>query len=336
MNPAAIAAPCDCCGSKDWEYLLAANSYHLGRCGSCGLLYVGNPPSAAQRLEELHQGVFGGGRRINAAGRHLRGEEMRRQRYQRLVALTQKLAPLGRWLDIGCGTGTLLRIVEEHGIAIDGIELTRARRDVARQQSSARVYEQPLEDLHLPDASYAAILMVNVFSHLVSPRATLAEIHRILVAGGIVVIWTSEIGSGVKPHHMWDWGTGRPFAVFGRYDDRALCRTLRLRGGQARALVAAGRPLFPRAPRVAWRIRRPQCGEAPRAGRTGSFPAFSHGDDLSSERQSGVCVAARTATALIVPLRSGRRRKNSPESRGPPWTTAPLIAGKTGPAIGAC
>jgi SAM-dependent methyltransferase len=222
---ATTSAPCDCCGSMDWAYLLGADGYHLGRCRSCGLLYVGDRPSAAQRLKELDQGVFGEGRRTNEARRHLREEQLHRQRYGRLVALAEKLAPPGRWLDIGCGTGTLLRVAEEHRFAIDGIELTPARRDLAREQTSAQIFERPLEDLRLPDASYAAVFLVNVFSHLFSPSATFAEIHRILAPGGILVIWTSEIGSGVKPHHMWDWGLGDHLQFLGdetieRYADR--------------------------------------------------------------------------------------------------------------------
>jgi SAM-dependent methyltransferase len=208
MDPVTTAAPCDCCDSVDWAYLLGADGHHLGRCRSCGLLYVGDRPSAAQRLKELDQGVFGEGRRTNEARRHLREEQVHRERYGRLVTLAGKLAPPGRWLDVGCGTGTLLRVAEEHRIAIDGIELTPARRDLAREQTSGQIFERPLEDLDLPDASYAAVFMVNVFSHLFSPSTTFAEIHRILIPGGIVVIWTTEIGSGVKAHHMWDWGLG--------------------------------------------------------------------------------------------------------------------------------
>jgi SAM-dependent methyltransferase len=208
MDPATTAAPCDCCGSMDWAYLLGADGHHLGRCRSCGLLYVGDRPSAARRLKELDQGVFGEGRRTNEARRHLREEQVRRQRYRRLVALAEKLAPPGRWLDIGCGTGTLLRVAEEQRSAIDGIELSPARRDLARDQTSAQIFERPLEDLHLPDASYAAVFMVNVFSHLLSPSETFVEIRRILVPGGIVLIWTTEFGAGVKAHHMWDWGLG--------------------------------------------------------------------------------------------------------------------------------
>jgi hypothetical protein len=62
--------------------------------------------------------------------------------------------------------------------------------------------------LHIAGASYAAVFMVNVFSHLVSPSATFAEIHRVLMPKGLALIWTSEIGSGVRPHHMWDWALG--------------------------------------------------------------------------------------------------------------------------------
>jgi SAM-dependent methyltransferase len=225
MAPATTAAPCDCCGSRDWQFLLAADGHDLGRCRSCGLLYVGNPPSAAQRLQELDQGVFGEGRRTNEAQRHLREEQVRRQRYGRLVALAEKLAPPGRWLDIGCGTGTLLRVAEEQRIAIDGIELAPARRDLAREHTSAQIFERPLEDLRLPDASYAAVFMVNVFSHLFSPSAAFAEIHRILLPGGILVIWTTEFGASVKAHHMWDWGLGDHLQFLGdatieRYADR--------------------------------------------------------------------------------------------------------------------
>jgi SAM-dependent methyltransferase len=207
MDPATIAT-CDCCGSSRWEYLLAADGHRLGRCGNCGLLYVDKRPSTAQRLEEIDQGVFAENRRVNKAKRHFRGEQILRQRYQRLVALAQQLAPPGRWLDVGCGTGTLLTVAEENGIAIDGIELMPARRDAARQQTSARIYERPLEDLDLPDASYATITMVNVFSHLFSPSATFLELQRVLVPGGILVIWTSECGPGIKRHHLWDWGLG--------------------------------------------------------------------------------------------------------------------------------
>jgi SAM-dependent methyltransferase len=224
-NDATAGAPCDCCGSRDWCYLFAANGYDLGRCGSCGLLYVGNQPSAARRLQELDAGVFGECRAVNEPKHHLQSEEILRRRYQRLVTLATGLAPPGRWLDIGCGTGTLLRVAEERGIAIDGIEPTPGRRDAARKQTSGQIYDRPLEDLHLPDASYAAILMVNVFSHLFAPSATFAELHRILVAKGIVVLWTSEIGRGVKSHHMWDWALGEHLQFLGdgtieRYADR--------------------------------------------------------------------------------------------------------------------
>ena len=148
---------------------------------------------------------------------------MRRQRYERLAALAQKLAPPGRWLDIGCGTGTLLSVAEENGVTIDGMSGRPRGASVARQ-TSARIYEQPLEVLRLRRILHGDLHGERV-SHLVSPSATFAEIQRMLVANGIVVVWTSEIGPGVEPHHMWDWGLGDHLQFLGdgtieRYADR--------------------------------------------------------------------------------------------------------------------
>jgi hypothetical protein len=67
-DPATTVAPGDCCGSKAWEYLVAADGYRLGRCRSCGLHYVGNRPSTVRRLEELDQGIFGEGRHLTVSG----------------------------------------------------------------------------------------------------------------------------------------------------------------------------------------------------------------------------------------------------------------------------
>ena len=53
----------------------------------------------------------------------------------------------------------------------------------------------------------------------IATGATFAELRRILVPDGIVVIWTSEIGAGVKVHHMWDWGLGDHLQFLGDQSD---------------------------------------------------------------------------------------------------------------------
>jgi SAM-dependent methyltransferase len=152
---------------------------------------------------------------VGDAERHLENEDARRRDFQAHVELVRRFAPPGRWLDIGCGTGTLMAVAREASIAIDGIELSPERRAIASRIGGTRVYDQPLEALKLPEASLAAVTLIEVFSHLISPTATLTEIRRVLVPGGVVLLHTGEIGPGVQRHHGDNWNLGKHLYFLG-------------------------------------------------------------------------------------------------------------------------
>ena len=181
---------------------------HLGRCAECGLHYVAEMPTQAQRVEEMSERKFGKGGHVLEASKHLAGETIRRKEFQHYVDLARTHAPPGPWLDLGCGTGVLMQCAEGAGQAIEGIELTPDRREATSRLVKGHIYDQPLELLDLPSASYAAIFMINVFSHLVRPSIIVAEILRVLRPGGVLVVRTSEIGAGVRRWHKWGWELG--------------------------------------------------------------------------------------------------------------------------------
>jgi ubiquinone/menaquinone biosynthesis C-methylase UbiE len=149
------------------------------------------------------------------AARHLEDETARRADLRRHVELVRRFAPPGPWLDVGCGTGILMALAREALIEIDGIELSPGRRAIAIQIANTAVYDQPLEALNLPENSRAAVTLINVFSHLVNPTETLAEIHRVLVPGGVVLLHTSEIGPGAQRHHIYHWDLGEHLYYLG-------------------------------------------------------------------------------------------------------------------------
>ena len=182
-----LAPPiCDCCGSSAWRLAFAADGMHLGRCAECGLHYVAEMPTQAQRVQEMSERKFGKGGHVLEASKHLAGETIRRKEFQHYVDLARTHAPPGSWLDLGCGTGVLMQCAEGAGQAIEGIELTPDRREATSRLVRGHIYDQPLELLDLPSASYAAIFMINVFSHLVRPSIIVAEILRVLRPGGVL------------------------------------------------------------------------------------------------------------------------------------------------------
>jgi SAM-dependent methyltransferase len=94
-------------------------------------------------------------------------------------------------LDAGCGTGGLLRALARHDPArtafgIDVEPLACAR---ARQKSRRPVCAGSVDALPFADGSFAAIFSADVLCHrAVDERAALAQFHRCLGPGGLLVL----------------------------------------------------------------------------------------------------------------------------------------------------
>lgn len=109
----------------------------------------------------------------------------------RFVDATGVVRPGVRVLEIGSGTGTMLRAFLELGADARGVEL---RQDLIDQ---AREFFGPLpitrvEGTALPfaDASFDVAASFDVFEHIPDSDAHLAEVRRVLAPGGVYLIQT--------------------------------------------------------------------------------------------------------------------------------------------------
>ena len=190
-----MKAPCDCCGASAWEHLFTLSGADLGRCAECALHYVAGAPS-------------GDHPEVTSAEVQLEFELQSRERLTGYVDLARRHAPDGPWLDVGCGAGTLIRLASERGIEAEGIELAPDRLELARRVTGATIHDRSLEQLAPEPGSLAAVTMIDVFSHLDSPGETLTAVHRALAPGGVLLLHTSEVGEGARPHHQPAWELG--------------------------------------------------------------------------------------------------------------------------------
>jgi SAM-dependent methyltransferase len=105
-----------------------------------------------------------------------------------MLTLLNHTAPTNSlWLDAGCGTGGLLakaRVPGGVGIDADSTACVRAA-----QKSRRPVCTGSVNALPFTDAAFAAILSADVLCHRdVDERRALAQFHRCLAAGGIIVL----------------------------------------------------------------------------------------------------------------------------------------------------
>lgn len=121
-------------------------------------------------------------------------------------------------LDVGCGTGTLARLIKQNHpeatlIGIDGDEKILGIAKRKANESGSKVSFQQTLAFQLPyvDASFDRALSSLVFHHLTRENKlrALKEIHRVLRAGGEV-----HIADFSKPHNLLMRLASFPWRIF--------------------------------------------------------------------------------------------------------------------------
>jgi ubiquinone/menaquinone biosynthesis C-methylase UbiE len=131
--------------------------------------------------------------------------EMHLRRYE----LADRFAASARVLDLACGTGYGSRFLLDQGGAasvlgldIDERAVDYARRRFATPATAGRLAYRTGSATHtgLPDASVGLVASFETIEHVPDAAAALAEFHRVLAPGGVLVLSTPN-DAGPTPHH---------------------------------------------------------------------------------------------------------------------------------------
>lgn len=218
---------CLVCGSQqaarlfrgsDRLYRTTAKEFEVVRCGDCGLLRLDpQPPAEELRLYYPRNYWF-----FPAEHPVSRLEEG----YRRLVlrdhvrfverALRRASAP-GPVLDVGCGGGLLLSMLQERGFQVVGLDISPEAAGVAWKRQQVPAVCGTLDNAPFGPRSFRAITMFHVLEHLPDPRQFLLAAHRLLRDGGRLVVQVPNAASwqfrvlgrawnGVDvPRHLFDF-----------------------------------------------------------------------------------------------------------------------------------
>jgi 2-polyprenyl-3-methyl-5-hydroxy-6-metoxy-1,4-benzoquinol methylase len=125
------------------------------------------------------------GEYFNTHNRPVRWIERSRMRTLLKLANVQ---PDDKVLDIGCGTGDMLLLMNatnKTGIDLSKFMLRKAHELLG---STADLKEMPAEKMTFADESFDVICCSEVLEHVMDPAVVLREIHRVLKRDGVAVI----------------------------------------------------------------------------------------------------------------------------------------------------
>lgn len=131
----------------------------------------------------------------------------RREILSDLIAREIKLPVDARILEIGCGTGHNIPMLERFG-RVDAIEIDAAARAIASRRLGHAVSDAPLPDLPgVADRQYDLVAILDVLEHVEGDREALRSIARKLKPGGRILItvpafpWMWSAHDVVNHHH---------------------------------------------------------------------------------------------------------------------------------------
>jgi SAM-dependent methyltransferase len=160
--------------------------FELVRCASCATVFTTRTPAVAEAEDYsvyYHEG-------------NLEVPEFIERRLEEVVGEFDGYRTRGRWLDVGCGAGTLLRAARRCGWDAVGTEIA-ANAVGALRNDGFEVHLGELQALELESASFDVISLVEVVEHVPDPAALLAATTRLVRPGGAVYVTTPH-GRGIS------------------------------------------------------------------------------------------------------------------------------------------
>jgi SAM-dependent methyltransferase len=183
----------------DWRHPKSGRTFAIVRCPECGFGRV-NPTPSPEVLAEHYR----------IAGYYTHGTTQHGQRGGILARVLVKLAGYldrgvrdrqqfvqanvkGRVLEIGCGTGKLLRALQARGHDVVGIEPDEQA--LARVSAPFPVYPGTAEELptEITAQKFDAVVMTHVMEHCTDPARVVSNIRHQLNPNGIAIIETPNV-----------------------------------------------------------------------------------------------------------------------------------------------
>ena len=121
----------------------------------------------------------------------------RRQVLEALIRRSAKLPPDARLLEVGCGTGHNLAMLQRFG-QVDAIEVDPAARAIAEQRLGRPVSDARRPELAgIPRGHYDLIGAFDVIEHIDDDAAAVSALASCLKPGGKLIV--------AVPAHQWMW-----------------------------------------------------------------------------------------------------------------------------------
>ena len=193
------AVDCGLCGSGERELKFQDGPFSVVTCRSCDLTYVTPRLNDASLIDNVYDEGYWNSNAAKDRGYsdYRADEELYLKTYRRRLSVVRRhFQKPGRVLDVGCAAGFFLRVMQEEGWQVLGLEPSDAIRPHAQKLlGEENVRAGLLGQIQLEPGSFDLISMWDVIEHIPDVRAAVREVRNLLAPGGRFLIETQNVES---------------------------------------------------------------------------------------------------------------------------------------------
>ena len=242
-----VRVPCPYCGADEATVLFREyGSIEIVRCG-CDQIYTSPRIKSPEHVYWGDQEAYRREARLIFDGR---AAHHRDPNYLEELRLIESFRRGGRFMDVGCNMGMLLRLARTRGWDAIGVEPSPSLAGLAQEELGLDVLNCFLSDVPAShEGSYDVVALSDVFEHVSDPLGMLHYVRRFLKPDGVLFVkvpnarfsqfkqWVSERRGRVPQHGLWD-----SYEHVVHYTEPTLRRML-AKGGFEVLKLSAARPV---------------------------------------------------------------------------------------------
>jgi SAM-dependent methyltransferase len=186
-----VPNPCALCQSEP-RAMFRVDGALIVRCEGCGLVRQDTRPNATAELYD--SAYYSTDNPKGGYSNYFLDADVNRRTFQRrLRSIEKRLGRRGRLLDVGAALGDFVLEAQAAGWQAEGVEISSYAAARARGRGAV-VHAGLLEQLRLPASRFDVVTLYDTIEHLTDPVATLREVERVLVPGGLLHLVTPNVG----------------------------------------------------------------------------------------------------------------------------------------------
>jgi len=201
---------CNTCGSEKCEFLFS-NGAHISTrisnpprdiyiCQDCGQVFI----DVSTLTESILQEYYSKNNPFEVPGDLI--PEHQQLRVDQAKWIIQRIPDIhqNRILDVGCGTGFLLKMYEKYGLIPQGLDFSQRMVENVRNTYKIPCY-QGWDDISAQYHFYDIISCITVLEHFLDPASVIKKFHKLLKTDGFVYLEVPDANSprwDMIPDHL--------------------------------------------------------------------------------------------------------------------------------------